>query len=401
MANLMDLVRELKVLNKRKKAGDALSEAEEARRKELKVYLKDVLQKSKGTSGSSTSEGKPVRSQVSQAPPSNPPTPVATPAPAQVAPEPPKRAYQPKKNAFAIDAGNLFDAALGSEAVQQAAPAAEPVAAAPNTAAPRRARKLADLGLEDHQYKRIDANVVNSVERAADAAIEAQRALPRVADFDDVANQLHTVGSTYTPPAATIAAEQYFDPYFGEGFVEAKGSELKGLKPIDPREQEIHALGDLSKVVIPRGLAFLDDFPALYRSGILPSPDDEVEADSDDPDLLIPGKRKVTVHFINGQVKRGVVRRFGKGDLGFTLEGQTGATEIALQQIKAIFVHLKGAPKQGPGKQLTVIFRDRRKVRGSSDDYRPGQPMFSLVPPATNQKYERIIVNTGAVQNVT
>src|SRR5689334_17355936 len=50
MANLMDLVRELKGLNARKKAGETLSPADEARRKELKSFLRTTLEAQGGGS---------------------------------------------------------------------------------------------------------------------------------------------------------------------------------------------------------------------------------------------------------------------------------------------------------------------------------------------------------------
>ena len=56
-AQLMGLVRELKALNARKKAGEALSTAEETRRKELKTFLKAQLEGGGGSSGEDVPSG--------------------------------------------------------------------------------------------------------------------------------------------------------------------------------------------------------------------------------------------------------------------------------------------------------------------------------------------------------
>ena len=48
--SMLEFVRELKTLNKRKKDGEELSEAELQRRKELKLYLKGELEKREGGS---------------------------------------------------------------------------------------------------------------------------------------------------------------------------------------------------------------------------------------------------------------------------------------------------------------------------------------------------------------
>src|SRR3954467_8666982 len=79
MANLMDLVRELKQLNARKKAGEVLSAPDEARRKELKAYPRTTLE---AQGGANSLEDSAVRDQPQRAEPSAPkPVPSAAPAP--------------------------------------------------------------------------------------------------------------------------------------------------------------------------------------------------------------------------------------------------------------------------------------------------------------------------------
>ena len=67
-----------------------------------------------------------------------------------------------------------------------------------------------------------------------------------------------------------------------------------------------------------------------------------------------------------------------------------------------MFIHLAAgtAAKGGAGRNYTATFRDGRSVQGTSDDYQPGAPVFTLVPPAGKGQFERIIVNGAAVSSV-
>src|SRR3954452_22130694 len=72
----MDLVRKLKQLNARKKAGKALPPDEEARRKELKAYLRTTLE---AQGGANSLEDSAVREQPQRAASSAPkPVPAAS-----------------------------------------------------------------------------------------------------------------------------------------------------------------------------------------------------------------------------------------------------------------------------------------------------------------------------------
>ena len=91
-------------------------------------------------------------------------------------------------------------------------------------------------------------------------------------------------------------------------------------------------------------------------------------------------------------------------ELGFKLEplGSGSTEELSISQCKAVFIHLQAnqSPKDVQGRSLTVTFGDSRSVQGVSDDYQPGAPVFTLVPPTGRGQFERIIVNGAAVRSV-
>lgn len=471
---LMELARELKTLNARRKGGEALSPDEDKRRKELKKYLKAALSKEKG---GGTSEGGAVsgmqtsmESSAPKAPPAKKPAakkPAANPyaiggvddllgmaAADSKGPSeddefatssiddgeaedlgmsmddggelhsekvPGNKTKKDYSNAFAVDASNLFDNALGSENVQAAAPTmGDP------TSKSARAKKGKGTELRSGDFAewlsdtsdgrakmRNDGKAIEAIGLKADEAAAANKTRDHVTKPEDVKLQLGDImgGSGYTPPESQLAHEQYYGEYVEEeGFGYADlGQALDTLKPIDPREIELHRAGVLADEndpsPVPAGLAFLDDFMALYELGVVPPASEELNFDSDDPNLLIPGKRKVTVHLLNGQVKRGAIRTLARDDMGFRLEptGTGKAQDIPLQHIKAIFVHMpsNATPREINGRQITVMFKDRRSVAGVSDDYAPGATMFSLIPPAgRGAQFERIIVNPQSIKQV-
>lgn len=472
---LMSLVRELKALNARKKAGEALSPDEDRRRKELKRTLKAALESQKGGGGdddesTSVSSLGSLTGSLSMSGTGSAPKAVPEPKPKPYTPKPnafaldagallnqaaaslegapepeeyataevddpelveeleaasPAPAPGPKKDysaAFKLDAGNLFEAALGSDVVAAAAP--EKVAGPGSVSGGgARAAKLSAMDFEGWLQEtgsgdkgmRNPPKVIEEVASKADQALAETKKRERAVEPEKVVEQLADIfsGSGYTPPEMHLALEQYYGEYVeaeGFAFVEEPEAALE-LSPIDPREIELFRAGILSDAgdeepaPVPNGLAFLDDFAALYELGVLPPADQEVQFDVNDPNLLIPGKRKVTVHLLNGQVKRGAIRKLARDDVGFRLEPQgTGrAEDIHIQHCKAIFVHLAGkTPPQVQGPMLTVTFTDRRSVQGVSDDYQPGAPMFSLVPPAGPRtgQFERIIVNASAVKAI-
>jgi hypothetical protein len=297
--------------------------------------------------------------------------------------------YVPKKNAFAIDAGlagSLIDNAMRSDAVSKVDPWAL------------------------KQAHASQAEIEESNERA-DAALRANKKRERANGADEALAQLKEIEAAYTPPVDAFTFEQYYSEYETEGLVPVDAAAASGLKPIDPREIELQRAGveaagaSNAAVQVPRGLAFLDDFPALYTRRILPPPDEELVSDSADPSLIVPGKRKVTVHLINGEKKQGSIRQLKRGELGFRLEpmGSGLPEEMSIAQCKAVFIHLQASapPKDVQGRTLTVTFRDGRSAQGVSDDYQPGAPVFSIVPPAGRGQFERVIINGSFVQAVS
>jgi len=317
--------------------------------------------------------------------PSPPPPAPAVMARPVVAPEPPK--FVPKKDAFAIaGAGSFIDAAMNSEAVAKVDP-------------------------WGNRKAQASAGDIEDAEARADAAIRANKKRERVTEPDKVEQQLKEVQGGYTPPEPDhLVLEQYYGDYFGEGLSLAPAQETADLKPIDPREIELRRALDVSAgpaggattVTVPPGLAFLDDFSALYAKKVLPPPIGEVEDDTPDPSLLI-GRRKVTVHMLNGEKKQGTVRALRRGELGFKLETSGANEEIAIAQVKAVFVHLQpnATAKGGAGRAVTVTFRDQRSVQGDTDDYAPEMPVFTLIPPAGRGQFEKIVINAGAVATVS
>lgn len=470
----MKLARELKALNARKKSGETLSPEDDKRRKELKKYLKSALAKDRGTSEGAAVSGLQTSMESSAPKDPPPPKPAAQPKPAnpyaisgaddllgmasqedfghpdeefatseieeeevgdllgasmdqggalQSEKVPQNQTQKDYSKAFAVDASNLFDEALGSDNVQKAAPKLEK----PSAASARKGNvpgKLSAMDFESWMKEtsdgrarmRNDGAAIEQMGRAADEALSANKTRDHVTKPDEVVMQLGDIlkGSGYTPPETQLAHEQYYGEYVeAEGYGYAGLDELvsveSDLRPIDPREIELHRAGlsfdENEAAPVPGGLAFLDDFMLLYEMSVVPPASEEVHFDSDDPNLLIPGKRKVTVHLLNGQVKRGAVRALARDAAGFRLEptGTGKAEDIPIQHCKAIFVHLpsKAQPKEIAGRQITVMFKDRRSVQGVTDDYQPGVMMFSLVPPSgRGAQFERIIVNPQAIKQV-
>jgi hypothetical protein len=450
-ANMMDLVRELKDLNERKKAGAALTPAEAARRKELKETLRIALEQQKsgqgggGLSGegasvvsqsgpalqspSASTTGRPVPAATSTPPrlSSTSGPAVASPSPARTAPPPPastpsqeapKPAFDPRK-AFMIKTGKTGLAEQGSD---ESGEVDRSYAAQKGKIDPRNAfaikgfDNLLDAAASSdavgatfkHEKVAASREDIDDAAAKADAALRATKKRERSNDVEIIASQLNEIESAYTPSDAHLALEDYYGGYVDDGFDYVQDEAAVRLAIIDPREMELHRAGigeGTSTTGVPAGLAFLDDFPALYTSGALPAPADDDEEDVEDPNLLIPGRRKVTIHLLNSTVKRGAIRRLAREDTGFVLEPQGAgrAEEIPISQIKAIFVHRRGRESVTPtsGRPITVTFRDRRTVQGYTPDYQPGLPMFTMsVSGPQSAQFELIVVNAQAVAGI-
>lgn len=365
----MDLVRELKALNAKKKAGETLAPAEESRRKELKSFLKSQLEGGEGSTSPPAAAGAAAR----PAGPTTDPATTPNPRPAQAAagvrtqttPAAQAGSVLPAAH-FTTDADALIAAALG-----ETRSAARPAAGRPIAAAD-----------------------FNEFEPPSSP--------------DAIADWLRTSQGAYTEPIENIVSEQYYGGYFDEGLALATAVEAGDIRPVDPREIELRRAGIADRpgggstsVTVPPGLAFLDDYAALYARRVLPPPSDAVEAADGDPDLLV-ARRKVTVHMLNGEKKQGSVRAFRRGEMGFRLESPTGNEVIGITQIRALFVHLQ-PNAQAPaaeGRTLTVVFQDQRAVQGVTSDYQPGAAFFTLTPPGGRGQFERIIVNPAAVSRI-
>jgi hypothetical protein len=454
-AQLMALVRELKALNARKKAGETLPADQEARRKELKAFLKSQLEGGGGEEESTTSAARPpttgapssaVGRPVSAAaprpvPPQGPPPASASPSvaprpappPASASPSvaprpaPPPASASPSVAAAAPRPASSITTTTAVTRMPSVADAA-PVRPEPPKAAPLKnpyaisgASSFIEAAMNSEAVAKVDpwanrkaqasASELQEAEARADAAIKANRKREPATTPDEVAKQLREVQGSYTPPDADyLVLEQYYGDYFSGGLTLAPAQDAADLKPIDPREIDLRRALDVTggpasgttTATTPPGLAFLDDFSALYSRKVLPPPLQDVVDEPEDASLLV-GRRKVTVHMLNGEKKQGTIRALRRGELGFRLDTGSAQEEIAIAQIKAVFVHLQPnvTAKPTAGRAVTVTFRDQRSVQGDTNDYAPGQAVFTLSLPAGRGQFEKIVVNAGAVASVS
>ncbi|MEW5853223.1 MAG: hypothetical protein AB2A00_30865 [Myxococcota bacterium] len=345
MATTMELMRELKHLSELRKAGGLTAE-QEKRLQDIRTILDDEMARR----GSSAPKPTPTRTNPA--------------APAASAPPPPS--------------GRVNAADLNPQGNPNAF----------------------KLDLPDE----LAADVEKSAAKA-DEALKANKTRPRARNADEAVQQLSDInrGSAYTPPESNLSAMEYFG--YGDGYQVVEQPEVD-LPVIDSRLADklrnasttpSPASGTTTITAMPGGV-FLDDFVELYSTGLLVAQDMDLEGGdtSDDPNVLI-GKRKVTVHMVSGEVKRGIIQRLGRGELGFTLlpQGAGRSESLSLSQVKAIFVSLN--PGQNPlpaaGRMVTVTFKDRRSIQGNSPDYGTGLPTFTLIPPGGKGGFEKVVVN--------
>lgn len=393
--NLMKLVGELKVLEDRRKAGQTLTPEEEKKRKALKAHLKIALEEQKKKKArrakldkemghlikkKQAEEKQNLKQKVEKAKSENSgPTPTA-----------PERRGGPG-DAFLIQGfDNLLSEAANSEAVSAT--------------------------FQAEKAKATESEIREMSAKAEEAA-NANKKRARVTTPEDVHQQLNEIqsSSSFVGTSLDFGIDNYYGGHTEDGYEFVNDNDHYDLDVISPQSQELHkaGFGDAAggpeggetHVTVPAGLAFLDDFLSLYQSGVLPNPSEDMDPDLEDPDLIIPGKRKVTLHLTSGEVKRGIVKLMRKDDLGFTLlpSGSGRSQDYSLGQIKALFIHkpARAGKVQPQGKAVTVTFKDRRQIKGVTEDYEPGAPTFSLVPPSSGRgQFERIIINAGAVASV-
>ncbi len=415
MATVMELMRELKHLGELKKAGQITPELEQ-RMAQLKGVLDNQMTKTGNSSPPrpmATPQAGPaaVSSPGLARVPSNPAMTAA--APTVSSPGLPRVPTNPggvlpvaaSLNRVAVPAGTQPGTVRpAATAAAAPAPTASRLAAAPKL----KAGSSADYIKPENREKLGDK--ILEMEKKADAAVAAQKKRVQPKTQDEAVAQLQEIshGNSYTPSESMAVSDEYFG--YGAGYSPVLDEEVD-LPLIDPRAEDLKALkaamaeagGEVGGLVTPGGV-FLDDFLELYTSGLLTTePMFEDDADVDDPNLVIPGRRKVTVHMLSGEVKRGVIQRLARGEMGFTLlpQGQGKPESISMAQIKAIFVNLNpgATPPAAAGRAITVTFKDKRSVAGQSPDFGQG-PAFTLIPPAGRQGVEKMIINQSACLEV-
>ncbi len=122
------------------------------------------------------------------------------------------------------------------------------------------------------------------------------------------------------------------------------------------------------------------------------------------PDFHITGVKRVVVHTVEGQVKRGVLENADLDASLLRLAANPGAPpeSIAREKVKAIFFMLDTGEKTPPaeGKRVRVTFNDGRQVAGFSPDYREEGIGFFMSPGDTRTNTGRIWVYRAAVRQV-
>lgn len=117
---------------------------------------------------------------------------------------------------------------------------------------------------------------------------------------------------------------------------------------------------------------------------------------------VLEGERRVVIHLLDGQVKRGSVRDLDVAAAIVPLESASGAENIPVDRLKAIFFML--APGSGRpsalGQKIRLTFQDGRQVVGFSTDYQTGDPGFLLIPADLKTNTECIFVYRWSVYSI-
>lgn len=404
----MELMREYKSLKALQQAG-TLSPTDEARLREVAAFLQGAMANRKDggdspAAASSAPKPAPTKAAAPAAPAAAPAkaaaaAPAAKPAPAKPA-APSKPLWQIQKEeeeARQKRAQALFQVAVPDEVAGY-----EP----PST--PNDGPKENFIPEDELKAGAPDVDIDN------DPRFKPPPKPKRVRNEEDLRDQLQKVRSEslYSADFDELQAEFYYS-YLGEGYsLIQQEPEQVALEPVDPREIELRRAGLVSDsgapnqgvasmTAIPGGV-FLDDFVVLYEKGVLPRPEDDEEPEVEDPNALVPGKRKVALHMLSGEVKRGSIVKIMRGDPGFQFVPERGkAIEIPFEQIKALFIMRgKNPPTLDPfARKVTVEFKDRRRIQGVSSDYQPGQVLFTMIPQGPGN-FELVIVNAAAAARI-
>ncbi len=147
-----------------------------------------------------------------------------------------------------------------------------------------------------------------------------------------------------------------------------------------------------------------NDAPAVAAPEVSRTASEQAPADAgtqfgDGQDLLsasfVQGERRVVVHLLDGQVKRGTVRDLDLMAGSVPVHLSTGADEdIPIARVKAIFFMLApGSAQPVPhGQKIRLTFQDGREVVGFSHDYKTGDPGFFVTLADARTNTERILV---------
>ena len=117
---------------------------------------------------------------------------------------------------------------------------------------------------------------------------------------------------------------------------------------------------------------------------------------------VLEGERRVVIHLLDGQVKRGSVRDLDLAAAIVPLESASGVENIAVDRLKAIFFMLApGSGRPSPlGQKIRLTFQDGRQVVGFSTDYQTGDPGFLLIPDDLKTNTECIFVYRWSVYSI-
>ena len=393
MANVVELMREYKRLKALKKKGN-ISPEQTQQLREVANFLKSEMENRKSGSGNSAPEPVPAKPAPAKTPVSTPVVVPAPPSPATTQEAKPTKPTKPTKSTKSTKP--LWKQQAEEQAERQKRAQAHFQVAMPDE-------------IDDYTPAVTAAEDVDDDDDSQDEEPIAKKR-PRPRNDREMQEQFDEIyaSSLYVRSFDDLQSELYFS-YEAEGYepVGVEDEDELELQTIDPREMELQRAGLLSDDsdsaealidCVPGGV-FLDDFMLLYEQGILPQPDEDAEPEVDDPNALIPGKRKVTLHMLNGQVKRGHIGVIMRTDLGFKLNlGRGKSEDIDFSQIKALFVMMGKTepPDLTNAQKISVEFKDHRRVAGLSPDYQPGAYVFTLVPSGRGN-FERVIIYSGAV----
>jgi len=117
---------------------------------------------------------------------------------------------------------------------------------------------------------------------------------------------------------------------------------------------------------------------------------------------VLEGERRVVVHFLDGQVRRGSVRDLDVAAGNVPLESAGSVENIPVDRLKAIFfMRAPGSGKPSEiGQRIRLMFQDGRQVLGFSTDYQTGDPGFFLIPADLKTNTERIFVYRWSVYSI-